>query len=293
MSFYTMFLWLLPHFYMQKRIKRFWIISLFSLVIIYWLSYMSQSYSFYWFVDGVFVGYIGFSYSNLQVILLFMLFGGMAYFMIGWRDQLKKQKQMENQYRKARLVLLKAQLNPHFLFNTLNNIQSYSGFEPALAHESLDGIKWLIKSTLLSDDMKPESVDKEVLRIKAYAKLVNLRFRNRNFVQIKCMVNLSGIVLQPFLFLPLLENAVKHADMSENSGGIQMLLWRDQECVHFEIRNKKMPAAEKKISEGTGNRNLEERLELHYPSRHTYRIEDSKDFYHVKLSIRCYEKVEL
>jgi len=286
MAFYPVLFFLMPRYYFKGKTGKFWVGFFVFFTINYWLAYMLYSFLFYWFVDGVFVGYIGFSFFNFQVILLFMFFGGIAFFMIRWKEQLKQHQLIRNKNINTQLKILKTQINPHFLFNTLNNIQAISKGEPQVSAASIHKLNTIMKSLEEEKyDMK-QSLEMEISLLSSYIDLINLRYEYRNFIHLKIDGSSDNIKVYPMFMLPLLENAFKHGDRNATPPCISVNLSIQEKELVFEIWNKKSEKMRESDVGGSGLENMRKRLELLYPDKYSFSIINLKTEFLAKLILK-------
>lgn len=202
----------------------------------------------------------------------------------------QKQKQLlelREQKQAAELRALKGQLNPHFIFNTLNNIYALAlcrSEQTAVAVEWLSGI---LDYVLHHTHEKTVLVTKEVQLINDYIALEKLRFGNRVSVSFQHDVN-ELINVAPLLFLTLVENAFKHGASQElDQAKIDIRLSSTTGQIDFKINNTK-PKSEvpKESCPSIGLKNLKKQLELLYPNSHQLTLQETDSAYSVELKIQ-------
>lgn len=205
------------------------------------------------------------------------------------RQWLLKQKELlqaQKEKMTAELQLLKAQIHPHFLFNTLNNIYSFS------LHRSPETPGLILKlSSLLSYmlyDCKTEEVrlEKEVEIMKDYLDLEKERYGDKIEISWNVVGAFKDIFISPLLMLPFLENAFKHGASEQIQKpwlGVDLSL--SNGILKFKITNSKNEYAPFS-SHGIGINNVKKRLELLYPAKYELKINDEGDFFAVSLTLR-------
>lgn len=187
----------------------------------------------------------------------------------------------------AELKLLREQLNPHFLFNTLNNIY-------VLAYEKSDNAAPMIMK--LSEmmryayhDCEAEKVllEKEIIYIHNFIDLYQLRFEKMRAIEFKIDGTPEGMLIAPLLFNPLLENTIKFADLDENPAGFINIQLNAiiPESIEFILTNSFIKK-ENLHREGIGLQNLQRRLQLIYPGKHILNISEQNNTFTVKLVIK-------
>ena len=227
---------------------------------------------------------------ELSTVCLIALIGN-PYIEIKARERIEKVKLLEDEKRRIELYYLNLQLNPHFLFNTLNVIYIQARKEKALA--SADMVMQL--SDLLRYQLY-ESVDKKVLiksdikYIENYLELQKIRKTDVN-IDYQKDGNFDGVMIYPFLSISFLENAFKY--VCENSLGekfIKIFIGVDEKNVSFAICNTKCDTpvattAEKAKSSGIGIENTKKRLDLLCPGKYTLNISNDDKYFNVELKI--------
>ena len=195
-------------------------------------------------------------------------------------------KRTEKEKVTAELSLLKAQINPHFLFNTLNSIYSLAidnSDYTATAVVKLSGMMRYIISEAGHDFV---SLDKEVAYLSDYIELQQVRFDNTFKLAYTVNGNTAGKKIAPLILLPFVENAFKHGVNSEEDSSIVINIRVDDNELTLMVKNKKVTAVD--TDAGTGGMglcNTRNRLELLYPGKHTLEVLNRADDFTVNLTI--------
>lgn len=184
----------------------------------------------------------------------------------------------------SELNFLKAQINPHFLFNSLNNIYVLTRKRPEEASESVLLLSDLMRYQLYDCAKDTVALSDEIEYLKNYLKLDKLRKSYTN-VEFTVHGDPKGIRIPPFLFMPFVENAVTHGISQEEGSFIFIDIIIDRPGLTFHISNSKPQITKKKPNGGIGLANAKRRLELLYPQQHELRTEDHQDRYDVYLTI--------
>jgi hypothetical protein len=199
-------------------------------------------------------------------------------------EQWKWLKTLKTDKANAELALLKTQINPHFFFNTLNNLYSltvkHSDQAPAMILKLSD----MMRYTIYEGKKEMVSLKEEVDYLNNYIELHKIRYHKSVDIQFNHEID-TNTSIAPLLFIILLENAFKHGVESlSDAAYIHMNLSSNENSLHFTIANNFDP---KEIHEenGIGLDNLKQRLKLIYPKTHKLLIEKSKDRYSVDLII--------
>ena len=202
-----------------------------------------------------------------------------------WIHEQQDLTDMENQKIKSELLLLKSQINPHFLFNTLNNIDALIETNPKKASESIIRLSDILRYVTYIAQSDFVNIQKEEESLRSFIELNTLRF-GENFIEYISEINNSGKLIAPMLLIPLVENAIKHGDKKTEFPAVQIIL-KVKEDISFSVINI-LPKDKiyKDSVGGVGISNLKRRLELMYQGSFKFdnKIIDNK--YIVNLWIR-------
>jgi two-component system LytT family sensor kinase len=171
---------------------------------------------------------------------------------------------LDAELKEAQLQRLRSQINPHFLFNSLNTIRAIAGVDADLTREAITQLAELMRAALESSEEKVVTFDEELRIVQAYLGLEQLRHRDRLRIEASINEELLGAVVPPLICQTLVENALKHGVHASNqTGTVRYALTGDQKSVRFEVRN---PGFLKAVasSNGTGLVNAQRRLQLIY-----------------------------
>ncbi len=181
---------------------------------------------------------------------------------------------------------LKSQVNPHFLFNTLNNIHSLVVQDRRQdASSVLAKLSDFLRHSLYESGVESISLSKEVKLLEDYIELEKLRLNNTK-VTLVTNTNNHEVQIPPLLFIPLVENAFKYiADNLPLNSFIDIKIDLNDKLLTFYIRNNYDPI-KRNLSGGIGVKNLSKRLINYYPEKHYLKITDSDNIYEIKISIQ-------
>lgn len=183
---------------------------------------------------------------------------------------------------------LRSQLNPHFLFNTLNNIYSLSIRNDALASDLIMHLSEMMRYTLYDSNTDKVPLDMEAEFLKNYVELESVRYGKNASIQFNCDTDKIGDhLVAPLLMFPFVENAFKYSHSTTNDKcWIHASMEVVERQLRFEIANSKgeQPAG-KKVAGGIGLSNTRKRLILLYPDQHTLHIENNPEYYKVVLTL--------
>ena len=189
----------------------------------------------------------------------------------------------------AELKFLKAQIHPHFLFNTLNNLYALTLKKSPKAPEVVLKLSDLLDYMLYECNVSKVTLEKEIKMLENYIELEKIRYGDDLKVEFSKEDDLSGFFISPMLLLPLVENSFKHGVSGEiHEKWIEINLNTQERTIKFSIENSRdINSSGKKESytEGIGLKNVIRRLELVYKDKHQIKIDDKGESYKVVLTI--------
>jgi len=224
-------------------------------------------------------------------ILTFSLVAGLsvAIKMTGyWYQSEAEKKELEKLHLESEISNLKHQLNPHFLFNTMNNIYSLIAINQDNAQQAVHQLSNLIRYVLYDSDQAKVSLKKELNFLHNYIQLMSLRIPENVKLTIDIEDPDYDVQIAPLLFIPLIENAFKHGISPTEPSfiSIKFELNLDNEIV-YTVENSSYPKTyTDKSGSGIGLANLKKRLQLIYPSRYELMLEDQVKTYRAGLKIK-------
>ena len=221
--------------------------------------------------------------------ILSILYAFVLRLTVDWFNKYRRQKELEKQNSLTELALLRSQINPHFLFNTLNNIHSFSIRDPEKTSFAIIKLSEIMRYMLYEASAEKVFLDMELEYIRNFIALQKLRFRENDFVRFVVEGQTVGIRIPPMIFLPFIENAFKHGTFSETNA-IQIHIQSNNEQLFFSCKNqiKQRNETEKKQAGGLGMKNICRRLEILFPGHHDLKIRKEKNIYIVELNINLH-----
>lgn len=222
---------------------------------------------------------------------IFVLFVSLPLFLV--RNSLKKEElevELKNQQLEAELRFLKAQVNPHFLFNALNNIYSLAFTKSDKTPEMILQLSDMMSYMLYDCKEEKVKLSTEIEYLSNYLNLQQLKKDGEYNIEFEANDSFDDILVPPMLFIPFFENAFKHGNLDDISTGwlkSKFSVLADA-TLSFEISNSIGSSTKTEQKGGVGLQNIKERLNLLYPQRHSFDIQTKHDTYsiHVKLKIR-------
>ncbi len=277
---------LFPKFLIPFKLFRFFTLSIIAILFLTILSILVSFYILPHYDLNPFSISVREQFSNS----FFALFGitGMAatlkYVRLSLINQFRtadiSMKQMETE-----LKYLRNQINPHFLFNSLNNIDELVYEDQEKASKAIFLLSEVLRYVLKESETNKVLLNKEIDFIKNYIDFVSFSFKETHFIEFSIEGNHSNHEIPPLLFLPLIENAVKYADRKAKLPGISIKFIFNYPEIEFETRNYFSEIINKQTHSGIGLKNLERRLELIYPNKHSLKINNLNNEFIVNLKI--------
>jgi hypothetical protein len=225
-------------------------------------------------------------YRELFGTLMFSLYPVLIYFSIEWFKERKYRFELTREKQKSEIDLLKSQMNPHFLMNTLNNLYSLVYQGSAQASDAVLKLSDIMRYMLYDTKADLVPLENEVKYLQSYIELQLLRLKNQDLVDLNISGDLGGRKIAPVILIPFVENAFKHGNKYLPGMGISIELAAEEEKIVFDVRNiKAQKDIQKDSGTGVGLVNIRKRLELQYPGKHILEIEDTIDSFRVYLEI--------
>lgn len=203
-----------------------------------------------------------------------------------WFKRQELEKELKETQLEAELRFLKAQVNPHFLFNALNNIYSLSFTQSKKTPEMILKLSDMMSYMLYDCKNEQVPLSSEIDYLNNYIALQQLKKDGEQNIDFQILGNTSGIQITPMLFIPFFENAFKHGNLDDlEKGWLKSQLQIDHEGIQFSISNS-LPLEKRKNKQGgVGLENIRRRLDLLYPDKHELIIEKKNFVFSVVLKI--------
>jgi LytS/YehU family sensor histidine kinase len=231
-------------------------------------------------------GYIG----GIVATIFIGGLGSLFRIIIDWFTNAQEKSELEKQNFKSELRLLRYQLNPHFLFNTLNNIDVLIQDEPEKASEFLKKLSEILRFMLYESNADKILLAKEIEYIRKYIDLQKIRTSNNNFVKFDISGDVSGKYIFPMIFIHFIENAFKYATNKKIENAV---------CIEFEIKDMRLlfhcknhinqPVEKVNEQNGLGFSLIKQRLDLLYKDTYNLSVKEDGNWYIVKLEIQLNE----
>lgn len=275
--FYALIPFLLLHYYYPHQK---WLIALVLIII----TMPALFFFHFWTLQtvGKFLRVRTFFLNSLFYVIIYIIYGIVFYFIRFSYYKELQQRELLLQNRQSELSFLRSQINPHFLFNSLNNIYSLAYRHSDRVLPAIAGLSELLRY-MLYDSNEKVPLEKELEYIRKYIDLQRLRFEQNIQADLHVAGNVEEVMIPPLLLIPFVENAFKHGEFN-NISGLIMNIYTTDKKLHVHCHNKK-GKQEKDTGGGIGLENVKRRLSLLYPGKHILLVEDKNDFFTINLEL--------
>ena len=187
-----------------------------------------------------------------------------------WQKDNQERKELEKDKIATELSLLKAQINPHFFFNTLNNIYVLTEVDPKVAGKAIHQLSKMMRYLLYDTQKGDNMLSQEIAFVKNYISLMRLRLTDMVKINIDIPVNLQDMPLAPMIFLPFVENAFKHGVSATQPSYINIIIFQKDKVLALTVTNSMMNdnSVSLDTNSGIGLVNTRRRLDLLYPGKY-------------------------
>jgi hypothetical protein len=194
-----------------------------------------------------------------------------------WQKDNQERKELEKDKVTSELSFLKAQINPHFFFNTLNNIYVLTAEDPKVAGEAIHQLSKMMRYLLYDTQQGKNMLSQEIAFVKNYISLMKLRLTDVVKINLDTPNNLHDMPLAPMLLLPFVENAFKHGISATQPSYINITILQKDKLLDITVNNSLMKdnSVSLEINSGIGLVNTRRRLDLLYPGKYKLDINDS------------------
>ncbi|HYG37138.1 MAG TPA: histidine kinase [Cytophagales bacterium] len=257
---------------------------------VYLQRYLVDGYShqFRYFYSTLFIVQV------VSVTLFISFFVGMLRFASEWFEFEATKKEVENERLLAELNFLKEQINPHFLFNTLNNLYYLAYTKSPNTTEVIAKLSQMMRYMIYDSNHPKVILSKEIEYMENYISLERLRLNNQIPIDFSIRGNPDQAMIAPLILITFLENAFKHGVSNNNPDSWVKVLINisDDQCL-YKVENSKLSESGKhEQKSGIGLQNVKRRLELSYPEKYTLTVEDHPQSYSVELILNLKNPIE-
>ncbi|HBX53311.1 MAG: hypothetical protein A2275_12630 [Bacteroidetes bacterium RIFOXYA12_FULL_35_11] len=294
-NFYI-FYWILPFIFNQK----YKLLAFSYGLIIASVIGIIRTYAFLFFYKTLFPeDYANelASMKNAELQILIYHFRGsivtciyalLIYIVIEWLKSQRQRAELVTQKQASELALLRSQISPHFLFNTLNNIDSLISRDPDKASASMIKLSEIMRYMIYDTSGERVSLQKEIEYLESFIELQRLRIKDPDFISFKLIGDTADKIIAPMLFIPFIENAFKHGSRNVKTPGVIFTVEIKNNDLYFTSLNyyNYTPSLLKDKTSGIGLTNVKRRLELIYKDRYELIISNDNGIFNVSLKIK-------
>jgi two-component system, LytTR family, sensor kinase len=286
--FYTNYLLILPNFLNQRR----YVWCAFAMILLIIASAFIKSGLAYYFYDIVIkrngikqvIDFWDYFSSAAFVSAFFITLSTILKFILDWFLNEKVKNHLENEKLIAELAFLKSQINPHFLFNSLNNIYSLAYQKAEKTPEAILKLSEIMRYMLYESNVDKVSLSDEIRYLNNYIELQKLRFKDDIHLKFEVIGDPTGHRITPLILISFVENAFKHGIVNDLEIPISITLSISDDTLFFHVFNKKTDM-NKDSTGGIGLTNVKRRLELLYKNEYSLTIDDKNDTYRCELNL--------
>jgi two-component system LytT family sensor kinase len=279
--FYLNLYLLVPRYLVQKEIRGYAIRVIPAVLIAVLINSLINSY-FHLNSDIIvydpghrphtFPGYQQNTWNLIAFVMITMVIGlGITIsFIQKWNEEVLLRQSLQQEKVSSELAMLKAQINPHFFFNTLNNIYSYTLTDGDIARDAITNLSQMMRYVLYDTTAEKTLLSREIEFVEEYIALMKLRISEKTKVTFVVSEPVTDLMIAPMLLLPFIENAFKHGTSGLSEGYIDITITQAQKTVQLVVTNTIYPKAGKvnQESSGIGIANTTKRLALLYPGKY-------------------------
>jgi sensor histidine kinase YesM len=226
-------------------------------------------------------------YDNVIPHFFLVIAGAAIKLMVDYSELQQRMAEMAKEKAEAELSFLKSQINPHFLFNSLNSVYFLINKENREARQALHKFSDMLRYQLYEMNGARIPVEKELNYLKDYVDLQKLRKDENYTVEFNCSPEVKGFSIEPLLLIPFVENAFKHISHTVNGVNfVKLDMRRSNGYFNFSVENSKEKERITELHGGIGLTNVKRRLELLYPRKYELKIKEEDNRYKVDLTLK-------
>ncbi len=284
---YFNYFYTLPRFLIQKKIWKYLLEFLIPFAILMTFRILSEE-----FLEDGWTKKEGYFYSSrfiIQIIainLFIVIFVGMLRFAVDWFELEAKKKEIENEKLTAELMFLKAQINPHFLFNTLNNLYYLAFTQSPNTTEVIAKLSQMMRYMIYDSNHAKVPLNKEIEYMQSYISLEKLRLNNEIPLEFIIIGDCDNVMIVPLILITFLENAFKHGVSNNNNESyIKVKISVINKVLLYTVENSKIKTTLSGEKSGIGLQNANRRLALSYSGNYELAVVEKSETYLIELKI--------
>lgn len=230
------------------------------------------------------------AFSVILVITFISLICGIVALVLNgfitWFNEIKLKEQLKEKNYEMEMALIKSKLDPHLLFNTINNIDALILKDAVAASDYLNKLSDILRFMLYETKANKILLSKEIQYIEKYIALQKIRTANENYVHFLVTGSTSNKLIAPMVFIPFIENAFKHTNNKKLENAITINIFIDDDTIQMICENKfDTKLTVKHFDSGLGNELIQKRLNLLYPEKHSLEVHKTNELYSVTLIV--------
>lgn len=234
--------------------------------------------------DGIFP--VGRYITNcIMVSLNHSLFGLAVYFIVSTNRSEKEKRELEKEKISAELSFLKSQVNPHFLFNTINDVYALTYQKSDDAPEALLKLSGMLRYMIYDSSIEHAPLEKEINYLADYIALQNIGAKKTLCVTLTAEGNITGVTIAPMLLIPFVENIYKHGIIDDSLKPAKMHIAVNNGNFTLTAANY-IKLQHKDSTGGIGLKNIRRRLQLQYPGKHNFEVKENGEIFSCLLQIK-------
>ncbi|MEQ6166019.1 histidine kinase [Ekhidna sp. MALMAid0563] len=288
---YVNYFFLLPRFLQDRQFTNYILKTLLFVIV---ASFLHRAFMYFYLNDILFPNWNPGGFPRpYKLVQSAMIITSPMIFLIGievllrWLDSERRAEQLAGEKLKAELSYLRSQINPHFFFNTLNNLYGLAMKKSDKTPEVVMMLSELMSYVLYEADKEHVPLTMELEQIERYIRLEQIRYENRFKVEFQTEGDIDHVSIPPLILLPFVENSFKHGiNRSSKEGWIAMVVSVSDDSLDFTIRNSIPIRGLEKEEGGLGISNVKKRLELLYDDNQKLEYTEKENEYIVKLTIQ-------
>lgn len=285
--FYLNFLYLVPRFLKKKHIFQYLIALVIVLLLFTPIYYYLEQYFYPSIGWKSYTLDLNFSFALMITIssnFLHVFLGILLSYLMDWRTMRMEKEIVEKEQFKTELAFLKSQINPHFLFNTINDIYALSQQQSKKAPEALLKLSELLRYMLRESNDPYVLLSKEIEYLENVIELQKIGQKGFSYVDFTLTGNPEKLKIAPLILINFIENAFKHGVFTDKESPIHIHIQVGHGAFHLNMTNK-VNAFKKDKTGGIGLVNVKRRLALIYPGKHGLLITNEPHNFTVDLKI--------
>lgn len=205
---------------------------------------------------------------------------------ITWFNEIKLKELLKEKNYEMEMALIKSKLDPHLLFNTINNIDALILKDAVAASDYLNKLSDIMRFMLYETKADKILLSKEIEYIDKYIALQKIRTANEHYVHFVVTGSIGSKLIAPMVFIPFIENAFKHTNNKKVENAITINIFIKDETIQLVCENKfDSKGKVQQFDSGLGNELIQKRLNLIYPEKHTLEVHKTNEQYSVNLTI--------